>query len=549
MESSAYTRRFQRDTAFFHEIESLAMTITQHSIRVLILVAGAAAVLGWVVKHSEPDRNVGLRHVRQAEQIEGGAWRDGLSKGIDHPLHPLGIVAAHQMVGGLGPGSWQRAALLVCFTSAVLLVIPIYLLAFELCGERGAWLAPVLVMVNPMVGSVVVNVLAESTLLLWWTFGLWAAVRFLREGRFLWLPLAVFFGALAYLTRPEGMLLPIALAATLLLLPLLRVNGINWPRWWRAVAFLACGFVFLVGPYIALKGGLGTQPGIARVLGLSPRAHARALEREEPLPPDQTTIETYRIATYRTLEVLGDAVTLPLLPFALLGIILLWRRSANVRAWLFLGIVLAASAVALARLHATAGYCSATHGLAPGIILIMVAALGLTWLLGKVAIPGSWLGVNCRRLEPGPVVWAVPIALLTIAPAFRSLGPATPGPFSVYYQIGDWLAENTSSREQVLDLTDWSLYFSRRHGYQFADVYAAPADPSTRWIVATQPQVDGPAHYSQVIRELIGGREPVVVVPPRASPHQLQVRIYDRQASAPQTAAVTTAGTEEARRR
>ena len=43
---------------------------------------------------------------------------------------------------------------------------------------------------NPLMGGIVANVLSESSFLLFWTWGMWAAVRFLREGRFLWLPLA-----------------------------------------------------------------------------------------------------------------------------------------------------------------------------------------------------------------------------------------------------------------------------------------------------------------------------------------------------------------------
>ena len=137
--------------------------------------------------------------------------------------------------------------------------------------RKAAWLACLLATVNPVVADIVVNVLSESTFLLWWTFGLWCAVRFLREGRFLWLPAVIGLGGLAYLTRPEGMLLPVALAATLLISPLFPATRIEWPRWWRALAFLAAGLVVMVGPYIAIKGGVGTKPGIARVLGLRPR--------------------------------------------------------------------------------------------------------------------------------------------------------------------------------------------------------------------------------------------------------------------------------------
>ena len=58
------------------------------------------------------------------------------------------------------------------------------------------------------------------------------------------------------------------------------------------------------------------------------------------------------------------------------------------------------------------------------------------------------------------------------------------------------------------------------------------ADPATRWIVVRQPHVDGHWYYSGVIRELIGGREPVEV-PARASGNQVQILIYDRLALRP----------------
>ncbi len=521
----------------------------KHLYRIIILIVGSTVLLGWVIRHSEPSSSVGLRDIHQAEQIDRGAWRDGLSRGIDHPLHPVLIVAAHRLVGGEGPGSWQRAALVLCFSCGILLVIPIYLLALEVFGSETAWLACLLTIANPIMGSVVLNVLSESTFLLWWTFGLWAAVRFLREGRFLWLPLAIGFGALAYLTRPEGMLLPLALAASLLILPVLRATRINWPRWWRALAFLTGGLVFLVGPYIALKGGLGTKPPIAQVLGLAPDAQPLALEREAPLPPGRTAIETYKVATTRVLEVFRDAVTLPLLPFALVGIVMAGRNAARARAALFLAIVLTASAVALVRLHATAGYCTPRHALVPGMLLFVAAAHAITEIVRMISIPGRWLGMANEHLRPGPAVWAVLLALLVVVPITRDLGPSNPGPYSVYHHTGEWLAQNTLGSEQVLDLTDWSLYFSRRTGYNFADLYDAPADPHTRWIVVRLGQTDGTWPYCQVIRELIGGRQPVAQLPPAATSHQMKIQIYDRQVPETQTANAAITGDDETWRR
>ncbi len=228
----------------------------------------------------------------------------------------------HRLLAGANADSWQRAALVLCFTCAVLLVIPIYLLALDLFGARAAWLACVLLFVNPIVGYIVVNVLSESTFLLFWCFGLWGAVRFLREGRLLWIAPAIGFGALAFMTRPEGMLLPAALMATLLIQPLLYARNLNWSRWRRVVACSLGGIVLLAGPYMTLRGGVATKPGIARVLGLAPRSQPLALEREKPLPPGQSDLETYRLATIRMLKVFRAAVTPNLFPFAVLGLVM-----------------------------------------------------------------------------------------------------------------------------------------------------------------------------------------------------------------------------------
>ncbi len=520
----------------------------QHATRIGLLMAVAAALLGWEISHSEASFADGLRYIHRAERFERESWSAGFSQGIDHPLHPLAIAAAHRVIGGEGPGSWQRAALAVSFASAILLVIPIYLLTLELFGSGAAWLACLLALVNPIIGYVVVNVLSESTFLLWWSFGLWASVRFFREGRFLWLPLAIGFSGLAYLTRPEGILLPASIVVALLLLPIVRAARINWPRWWRALAFLVVGFVVVAGPYVALKKGLGTKPGIARVLGLAPRSDPMGLEREHPLPADQTLARTYELATVRMARAFRDSVTPPLFAFSLMGVALSLYRGTRLRAWIFLSTVLAASAVGLVRLHATGGYLTARHSLIPGLILTMAAAYALSWLMSKAAIPGSWLRRPGERLRPGPAVWAALLAALVVYPNVRTLGPPNHGPYSVYSSTGQWIADHVQNTDGVLDLTGWSLFFSERSGYGYAQVYDAPSDPNIRWIVVRDIHVEGHWPYSEVIKGLIGGGEPVALFPAETHGKQVQIRIYDRRAPLAATTAAATSDSASRRR-
>jgi len=500
--------------------------------RIGLLLAAAAALLGWVVRHSETSFADGLRYIHQAEQIDHGAWRDGVIRGIDHPLHSLGIVATHRLIGGEGPVSWERAALGWSFACVVLLVVPLSLLGRDLFGPEAAGLGCLLVIINPIVTNGIVNVLSESPFLLWWTWGFWGAVRFLREGRLAWLPLTIGCAVLAYLTRPEGLLLPAALVAALLLSPLHRGTRLGWRQWWPAVAILVLGPMILAGPYMAVKGGLGTKPGIGRVLGLAPDLPRESLGRESPLPLDQTRWETYQIAVGRTLKVLDVGVTTPLLPLAILGVVLALVAARTggpaARTWLFLGVVVAASGLALVRLHATSGYLTARHGLIPDMILILAAAHGLGWLVRRAVAAGQRLGLAPRSLRPGPVFWGLGAATALFSfPSLRSPGPQHADPCAVYQATGRLIAGQAAPTEQVLDLTEWSLFFSGRGGYVFATVYEAAADPRVRWVVVRQAHLQGHWPFSKVLRTLIAGREPVVLVPPHARRGEYQVQIYD----------------------
>ena len=528
------------------------MSLTKQVARIGLLTAAAAALMFWINHHAEVTFADGLRYIREAQQIDRGDLAGGLLRAVDHPMHPLAIVAAHRALidrtgpyEGQSPFDWQTAAQAASALALVLTVLPLYLLARDLFDdETTALLGCLLVFANPVTGYIAVNVLSETTFLLFWTWGLWTSVRFLREGRFLWLPPTIGFSVLAYLTRPEGLLLPLGLVATLALLPLHRATRIYWPRWRAAVALLVLGPAVLVGPYVAWKGGLGTKPAVARVIGTMPDSPPAALERERPLPPDQTAVQTYAIASVRALKALKGAVTWPLVPFALVGLAVIRPGADRARLWIFLGVILGASAVALIRLHATGGYLTVRHALVPGMVLTLAAANGIVWLMRNTVIDAARLRLGEGRFRPGPAVWMMIVGVLVIAPVCRGLTPYNSS-FAPYRMVGSWISGAPQTDGRVLDLTDWCLFFGNRPGYGIGKVEEAVARPELRWVVVRDAHLNGHGRSSRLARDLIDGREPVGRFPESVKPGQIQVIVYDLRRRLPRRRPRPAAGQDE----
>ncbi len=507
------------------------MTRTQHGVRIGLLMALVAGLLGWLSSHTEILFADGLRYIAQAQRLESGSWREGLLGAVDHPLYPIAIAASHHYLtkGGDGPDAWQSAAQTASVLSGVFLVIPLYLVCLELFGARAAWVGVCLVYSAPLTSHILADVLSEGTFLLFWTWGLWAALRFLREGTFGWLPLTIICGGLSYLTRPEGFLLPAALVVTLALMPLLRSTRLNWPRWWAAVGFLVIGPALVVGPYVAVKGGLGTKPAIARLLGTAPKSAADAVERSRPLDPNQSTAKTYALAAKAVWESIRDSVSLPLIPLAILGLAFTcWPLADRARVWLFLGIIGVAGVVALIRLHATGGYCTPRHAILLAFLLIPSAAAGLDRLLGSVSIPGRWLGLGEGRFTAGPAVWAVILGGFAAWSAPKVLEPINEK-YVGYRLAGAWISEHVPANAHVVDTTGWSLYYGRRSGYTFANLHEALSDSNLRWVVVRDAHLRGPWWYCRVVQELVGHRDPIMVFPAHAAKGQARVFVFDRQ--------------------
>jgi hypothetical protein len=501
---------------------------TTHARRLAVLSVATALVLGWMTDHCAVTYGDGLRYIRQAESYARTPWSQVVPKAIDHPVHPLLIAGAHALIGGDTPASWQRAAQVVAVAAGTLLVVPVYLATALLIGATWAWVGPVLAVTCPLVHQTAPNVLSESTFLVFWFAGLAAAFQFLKQGALGWLIPVVGFSALAYLTRPEGLLLPVALVLTVLVSPVSRGTRLDWRRWSLAMAVMVVGPALLLGPFVVAKGGLATKPAVGRVLGLSSGAAALALEREKDVDPDLSPAQQYQQAVVRVGSVLMKTATPAILLFGVWGLVALLRaRPETARLGVLSVAIVLGIGFALVRLYVKAGYATGRHFVVAITVISLFAAYGAIALAeGCERWAQRWKSTAWLRGR-APTLAVLTILALAASTGWRTFAAAGPG-FSPYHQAGAWLAAHAEEPGAVLDLTNWSLYFSERTGYQFGDLYDASRNPQTRWILAQAGHLQGKFPYTRAVRALVGGREPVAVFPASGQDGGSQIAIYDR---------------------
>ncbi len=113
------------------------------------------------------------------------------------------------------------------------------------------------------------------------------------------------------------------------------------------------------------------------------------------------------------------------------------------------------------------------------------------------------------------VIWA-PATLARIDPGFAG-----------YRQAGEWLATTPRGDELVIDPKGFSLYYSEKQGYTFANLSEGTRDNRVRWVVAHEALIFGPWEYSKAIRNVVGGRHPIRIFPPKPVRGVSKVYVYD----------------------
>ncbi|HVS39577.1 MAG TPA: glycosyltransferase family 39 protein [Gemmataceae bacterium] len=417
--------------------------------------------------------SIGYIHI--AWRMEHGDWLRVIPASPQHPGYPVALLAASVPARLFFPQdlpyAMQLGAQLASAAAGVLLVAPLYWLGRQLFGPRAAFGAVLIFQCLPCSGRILADGLSEGVFLLFAITALAAAMHALRSGSVRVFAVAGAAGALAYLTRPEGLLIPAVAGLMLLAMQFIPV----WRRPWRRV--LACGGALTVavlligGPYMVLIRGLtvkNSSNAVMRDAGLEADRRLDDLSEGPPLAMwwqgaagDSAGRALWGLKTFG--EVLSKAFFYVLWAPALAGLFWFHRRFRAPGAWLML-IVSALLAGLLYMIAARMGYLSDRH-------MILILACGLPWaaaaLDGAACVLASRLEamrptVAGRRWADGRV-WAVCLlAAAAAAPLWRTLEPLH-GDRVGFREAGHWLAQNIGPSEQVFDPFGWAGYYAGRY--------------------------------------------------------------------------------------
>ncbi len=502
----------------------------------------AGLLLGWLVKHTEIFYTDGLRYIAQARTIDQGSLAKGLIHSVDHPIYPAAIVIVHRLIGGDQPRDWQMAAQIAAMVSGILVMLPLYLIALELFGASRAWISCLLIYLIPFNGHVLADALSESTFLLFWSIGVWSSLKLLRTARLAWLVPIVASSALAYLTRPEGLVILVSLLGALVVLPFWRSPDFPLKKTGWALGLLVGAGVVAAGPFMILKGGISSKPSMSRLLGSAGKADAMAVERERPLEDGQSQAKTVFLAAKAVGRSVLRATSIPVLLLMPLGILASCLSAAGRRMWLYLGIMLVLCALRLGRVHMLAGYCTARHALVVAWIMTLAGGAGLaqlaTWLATMAARlgRGRW---SAPRIEAGLTGFAALVLACASAPGLAA--PIDSG-FAGYREAGEWLVSQTSAGERVIDPKGLALFYTNEKGYTFARLSDGAHDPNVRWLVVHDAFLHGPWDYCKLLCELVGDRRPVQVFPVQPRRGESRVYVFDLGRAGDETARLPGAG-------
>jgi hypothetical protein len=468
------------------------------------LIAGllltAVALRGWLLHHTEVPARDTIGFIRYALEFERHSWPTVLRNNHQHPGYPLTVLAVSVPVRAWGSlpevEAMTFSAGLASNLAAVLLLIPVYFLGKLLFHRAAGFGAALLFQCLPVPAHILSDGLSEPLFLLCASSALALAVAALRGSRPWLYALAGGCAALAYLTRPEGVLLLVAMLAVLFGLQLLQAQRRSALQLFTCATSLIIAAVAVGSPYLLATRGLTNKPSISIMLGKPIPPLGTALP-EPPAPAgrgplfaftlnnnDPVPKRAFQAAWGLVSELVKCFHYVAWLP-TLVGMWMFRRRPWSVPGmWVplvFCGLL----AAGLCALAVRAGYMSDRH-----LLLLVLcgcyAAAAALWELPLRWLPARWAAPAAVLLLVGVVVASLPKAMETLHA--NRVG---------HHAAGLWLADHADPADLIVDDHCWAHYYAGRVFQEAHPVVPPPEYVPVRYVVVGRRERDGNLTYNR----------------------------------------------------
>lgn len=465
--------------------------------RIGIILMIALATRCWVMRHTEVLSRDSIAFIRFALQLETppeGKTRIDVLKANPHPPgYPVALLAVsypvRECMSGTNCDSMVRSAQLTSILAAWLLVFPIYFMGKLLFGRETAFIATLLYQLLPVYTQVTSDGLSDGLYILMATTALWFGALGLRRGGAGWFAGAGLFAGLAYLVRPEGLIVVFALGVVFLGL---RIRGVwTWrPMLIRSFA-LAAGLLVAGGPYVAIIGKLSNKPTAGDIMRGEDHPTWNRDQSQNAAPGVNVPLAEWwnsenekGIFSHRsiwavkalTMELLKTSFyVLPL--FALLG--LFWMRSCiyHDAAIALLVILAGLYLLMLWVVGSRAGYVAERHTLLIVLCGSYFAATAMVTIGAKLRAIPSLAKVGSASLWTGLIVVALVAA--AIPGGMKPLHANRAG----HRAAGLWIAKHRYPKDFIVDPFAWAEFYAGQirqpasHGDQISVFYAVIEGP------------------------------------------------------------------------
>ncbi|HEY2783951.1 MAG TPA: glycosyltransferase family 39 protein [Fimbriiglobus sp.] len=440
-------------------------------IRLLVLVGLAVVVHVWLIAHTIVPARDTIGFARQAVGLGRPATfldtvRNPENK--QHPGYPLTVIAAFAVVREVydasRPEQMLRSAQVASSVAGILLVMPMYLLGRMLFGRFAGFAGAALFQVLPVPAHLTADGLTEALYLLCAVSAVGCGVVGLRKQSTAFLLAAGLCTGLAYLVRPEGLLLAFGVFLTAGLLVVRR----TWPAR-LAVARLTAftvGVALAAAPYMALIGGFTTKPGANEILEKIKGNPRQQLYQGQVsrLGGETALFATWFTGNDGTKEIWsGKAVAQEVTKgfyyvpafLAAVGLFLFRRRAVADPG---LGLVLALMGLNIGVLFLLAynnGYVSERH-------TMLIVALGTVVAAGTLEPIGrlwAWVpGAEKFAGLPAAGVGLIVLVAAALPATFRPLHDNRAG----HFYAGRYLGSVVTDADAVFDPFCWAEYYAGR---------------------------------------------------------------------------------------